>query len=143
MFQVQPVRDRKLQSDIAALLSCPYYENTYAFFAGEMDTDYTTVTAVIGMCQFTLDSTNAVIRSLAYAPGAEKDEAVFILVRTVMNFVYRADVPEISIEPDAAPADFIKALGFREHEGTYTIDLKKFYRSPCHYNSEETSNEKA
>ena len=137
MFEVQPIRDRKLQSDMAALLGCPFYENTYAFFAGEMAEDYSTVTALIALCQFSFDPDMAVIKSVAYAPECEKDEAVFILVRTVMNFAYRADIPEIAIEPDAAPAEFIKSLGFREHEGVLRIDLKKFYRSPCHYEPDE------
>jgi len=137
MFEVQPLRDRKLQADMSALLGCPYFENTYAFFAGEMAEDYRTVTALIGLCQFTYDPQLAVIKSLAYAPRSEKDEAVFILARTVMNFVYRAEIPEIAIEPDAAPAELIKSLGFREHDGVLKIDLKKFYRSPCHYEPDE------
>jgi len=137
MFQVQPIRDRKLQADIAALLGCSYYEDTFAFFAGEIADDCTTVTAVIAMCQFTFSSEKAIIRSIAFAPGSERDEAVFILARTVMNFAYRADIPTISIEPTAAPADFIRSLGFREHNGVLAIDLKKFYRSPCHYDADE------
>lgn len=137
MFEVQPLRDRKLQADMSALLGCPYYENTYAFFAGEMAEDYTTVTSLIALCQFTYNPEIAVIKSIAYAPGNEKDEAVFILARTVMNFVYRAEIPVIAIEPDAAPAEFIKSLGFREHDGVLKIDLKKFYRSPCHYEADE------
>jgi hypothetical protein len=136
MFQVQPIRDRKLQEDISSLLGCPFFEDTYAFFAGEMAEDYRTVTSVIAMCQFNLDPQTAVIKSIAYAPGCEKDEAVIILVRTVMNFMYRADIPEVSIEPDAADADFIKMLGFREKNGSLKIDLKKFYRSPCHYEAD-------
>ena len=136
MFQVQPLRDRKLQSEMAALLSCPFFENTYAFFAGEMAEDFTTVTALIAMCQFSYAPDEAVIRSVAFAPGSEEDEAVFILVRTVMNFVYRADIPLISIDKDAAPEAFIRSLGFRETDGKLSIDLKKFYRSPCHYNAE-------
>jgi len=54
----------------------------------------------------------------------------------VMNFVYRADIPLISIDKDAAPEAFIRSLGFRETDGKLSIDLKKFYRSPCHYNAE-------
>ena len=137
MFQVQPLRDRKLQEDMSALLGCPYFENTYAFFAGEMADDYATVTSLIGMCQFTFDPQLAVIKSIAYAPECEKDEAVIILVRTVMNFMYRAEIPEVAIEPDAAPAEFIRSLGFRERDGVLKIDLKKFYRSPCHYEADE------
>ena len=53
-----------------------------------------------------------------------------------MNFMYRADIPEVAIEADAAPAEFIKSLGFRERDGILKIDLKKFYRSPCHYEAD-------
>lgn len=138
MFQVQPVRDRKLQADIASVLGCEFHDNTYAFFAGEMSEDASTITALIGMCQFTLDPQNSVIHSIAYAPGCEKDEAVFILVRTVMNFIYRADIPLVSVTDTAASEEFIKSLGFRRSEdnGVWQIDLKKFYRSPCHYNKD-------
>lgn len=137
MFQVQPIRDRELQSDIAAVLGCDFFENTYAFFAGELSEDATTITSIIGMCQFTLDPENSIIRSIAYAPGCENDEAVFILVRTVMNFIFRADIPVVSITEAAAPIEFIKSLGFRQNESCeWQIDLKKFYRSPCHYNDE-------
>ena len=137
MFQVQPVRSRELQSQIAALLGCEYHENTYAFFAGELDEDAATITSLIGMCQFTFDPDRSVIKSIAYAPGCENDEAVIIMIRTVMNFVYRAEIPVISIDEGAADAEYIKSLGFREKDGEMQIDLKKFYRSPCHYNDDE------
>ena len=136
MFQVQPLRDRKLQEEMSALLGCPFFENTYAFFAGEMAEDCVTVTSLIGMCQFTYNPTLPVIKSIAYAPECEKDEAVIILVRAVMNFMYRAGIPDVAIEADAAPAEFIKSLGFRERDGMLKIDLKKFYRSPCHYEAD-------
>ncbi len=136
MFQVQPVRSKELQAQIAALLGCEFHENTYAFFAGELAEDAATITSVIGMCQFTFDPEKSVIKSIAHAPGAEKDEAVFILARTVMNSVYRAEIPIIAIEETAADMDFIKALGFRDVDGELKIDLKKFYRSPCHYNDD-------
>lgn len=138
MFQVQPIRDRKLQADIAALLGCEFFDNTYAFFAGEMSDDAATITSIIAMCQFTFAPEGSVIKSIACAPNCEKDEAVFILVRTVMNFVYRADIPTISIDESAAPLEFIKSLGFRRgDDGIWAIDLKKFYRSPCHYGDEK------
>ena len=36
MFEVQPVRSKELQSQIAALLGCEFRSDTYAFFAGEL-----------------------------------------------------------------------------------------------------------
>ena len=135
MFQVQPVRDRAVQAKLASLLGCEYFDKSYAFFAGELSDDCTTINALIALCQFTLDAEKSVIHSVAFAPGCEDDEAVFILVRTVMNYVYRAEIPYIAIDASACSADFIKKLGFREVGGEYVIDLKKFYLSPCHYNA--------
>ena len=121
MFEVQPVRSKELQSQIAALLGCKFYPDTYAFFAGELDEDCTTITSVIALCQF------------EFSP----EKAVIILVRTVMNFVYRAEIPTIVFDEAAADTEFIKSLGFRNNDGEYAIDLRKFYLSPCHYNNEE------
>ena len=137
MFQVQPVRSRELQAQIADVLQCKFYPDTYAFFAGELDEDNTTITSLIGMCQFTYAPEKAVIQSIAFPEACAKDEAVFIMVRTVMNFIYRAGIPVISAEDDAADESFIKSLGFRRHDDEWQIDLKKFYRSPCHYKSDE------
>lgn len=137
MFQVQPVRSRELQSQIADVLQCDFYPDTYAFFAGELADDNTTITSLIGMCQFTYAPEKAVIKSIAFPPECEKDEAVIILARTVMNFVYRAGIPVIAADDTSASETFLKSLGFRKHDGEYSIDLKKFYRSPCHYKPDE------
>ena len=134
MFQVQPVRSRELQAEIAKALRCEYIDGTYAFFAGELSEDCKTVTSLIGMCQFTFDPEEAVIKSLVWSPESENDEAIIILARAVMSFVYRAEIPMISIDGGILSTEFIKSLGFREADGEFRIDLKKFYLSPCHYN---------
>lgn len=135
MFQVQPVRSRELQKQIADALSSEYLSDTYAFFAGEVTDDGTTVTSLIGLCQFTFDPEKSVIRSLTPAPGSEEDEAITILVRAVMYSVYRAEIPYIAFGEGVYPDDKIKKMGFRNIDGEWQIDLKKFYESPCHYNA--------
>ena len=137
MFQVQPVRTRELQAQLAEALGCPLFDDTYAFYAGELSEDAAEITSLIGLCQFAFDPRKCVIRSVAAAPGCEKDEAVFIMVRTVMNWIYRAEIPYVTIEESAAPVDYIRSLGFRKIEGEWIIDLEKFYRSPCQYGHEE------
>lgn len=137
MFQVQPVRSRELQAQIADVLQCSFHPDTYAFFAGELAEDNATITSLIGMCQFTYAPEKAVIKSIAFPESCAKDEAVFIMVRTVMNFVYRAGIPAIFADDNAADEAFIKALGFRKQDDEWKIDLKKFYRSPCHYKPDE------
>lgn len=142
MFKVQPLRSKEVQQELAASLGVTYYENTYSFFTVEMDEEATKILSIIGLCQFEYSPDGAVIKSIAAAPDKKCDEAVFIMVRTVMNFCYRAEIPTIALEISdnendlTSDADFVKSLGFREKTG-YVIDLKKFYRSPCHYNETE------
>ena len=135
MFQVQPVRSRELQEQIASALGAEFHKDTYSFFAGEVTDDGTTVTSLIGLCQFTFDPEMSVIKALTPAPGSEEDEAITILVRAVMYSVYRAEIPFISFGSGVYPDDKIKKMGFRNIDGQWQIDLKKFYESPCHYNA--------
>ena len=144
MFKVQPLRSKEVQKELADLLGVPCYDNTYAFFTVDLDEEGTKILSVIGMCQFEYSPDGAVIKSIAAAPDKKEDESVFIMVRTVMNFCYRAEIPTIAIEISENQNDltsdlsFVRALGFREKSG-YVIDLKKFYRSPCHYNENENT----
>jgi len=141
MFKVQPLRSREVQQELAAALGVPFYENTYSFFAVEMDEEATKILSIIGLCQFEYTPDGAVLKSIAASPDKKGDEAVFIMVRTVMNFCYRAEIPTIALEISdnendlTSDPEFVKSLGFREKTG-YVIDLKKFYRSPCHYETE-------
>ena len=137
MFKVQPVREPGLQAQIASLLGGKYIENTFAFFAGEMEDDFTTVKQLIAQCQFSLTPEKAIIRSLEIAEGSEDDEAVTVLVRAVMSWLDKADVPFIEFDDGAASEEKIRSFSFRRNEnGRYSVDLRKFYRSPCHYNKE-------
>ena len=144
MFKVQPLRSKEVQHELAEALGVSFYENTYAFFTVDMDEEGTKILSIIGMCQFEYSPDGAVIKSIAASPDKKEDEAVFIMVRTVMNFCYRAEIPTIAIEISENPNDltsdlsFVRSLGFREKSG-YVIDLKKFYRSPCHYNENENT----
>ncbi len=144
MFKVQPVRSKELQAEIAKALGVDFFENTYAFFAVEVNENATAILSIIGMCQFEFSPDGAIIKSIAAAPNKKEDEAIFIMVRTVMNFCYRAELPTISapctdeMSTDSElihNASFIQSLGFRESNG-YVINLKDFYKSPCHYNNE-------
>ena len=136
MFKVEPIRSPELHRDVCAHLGCDYAEGTYAFLVGEMNEDFSAITDVFGICQFVLDPTEAVIRSIAYSEAHKDDEAITIMVRAVMSFCFRAEIPSIAIEDGAASEDYIKSIGFRQNDGVWRVDLKKFYTSPCHYNAE-------
>ena len=138
MFQVTPVRSREMQADMAQAVGCPFFENTFAFCAVELSDDAAQVTGLIALCQFTYSPGEAVIRSVGVMPGSEEDEAVTVLVRGVMAFLNRAEIPFVYIEDTAAPAEWIRRWSFRRTEdGRLGIDLGKFYRSPCGYEGDD------
>ena len=134
MFQVTPVRSRELQAELAASVGCPFFENTFAFCAVELSDDAKEVRGLIALCQFTYSPEEAVIRSVGVMPGSEGDEAVTVLVRGVMAFLNRAEIPFVYAEESAASPEQLKAWSFRRGaDERLGIDLKKFYSSPCHY----------
>ena len=141
MYQVQPVRSRALQEQLAAALGAPFFADTFSFCAAELTDDAREITALLGLCQFTYAPGEAVIRSVAAAPGFRDDEAITVMVRAVMAFLNRAEIPFVFIDEGAAPSDRVRQWGFRplpsDPAGRQGIDLAKFYRSPCHYNKEE------
>ena len=134
MYQIQPIRSRELQQELAEKLGCRLVPGTYAMYAGELGDDLSTVTELIAMCQFTFGAEEAEIKSLAVADSHEADEAVTVLVRAVMSIVDKAEIPVISVTESVMPEDRIRKLGFRKQpDGRWTIDLVKFYMSPCGY----------
>lgn len=134
MFTVKPVRDKELQKALAAVFSCPCLEDCYAFLAGNTE-DGETITSLIGFAQFVMHGdTDAILQTVS---GVEDREAMVILVRTLMNFVYRAGIPVLYLEENACSKEDAAEYGFRrDHAGRLAIDLVRFYRSPCHYQSE-------
>lgn len=137
MFTVKPVREKTLQESLAKVFQCEYYNDCYAFLAGNTD-DGEVLTSLLGFTQFVMHGdADAVIRNVTPSPGFYDEEVIVIMVRALMNFVYRAGIPFIYMDDEACPEEMIKKFGFRRTNDRWTIDLKKFYFSPCHYNDSE------
>ena len=134
MFEVQPIRSPELQAEVAEKLGGKYIDGTFAFYAAEMEDDFTNVKYPIALLQFTLSPEKAVIKSLDIREGSEDDEAVTVLVRAAMSWVNKADVPFIEFDDGATDDEYIRSVSFRRNEnGRWSVDLGKFYKSPCAY----------
>ncbi len=139
MFTVKPVREKELQEALAKVFGCEYFADSYAFLAGNSD-DGETLTSLLGFSQFVMHGEeDAVILNITPAPNYYDEEVIIIMVRTLMNFVYRAGIPVIYLGEGACDEESAKKFGFRRGsaDGRWCIDLKKFYISPCHYNADE------
>ena len=137
MFEVMPVRSPELQKELCETLGKTHADGTFAYYAAEMEDDLTTVKYPIAVLEFALSSEKAVIKTLGIREGSEKDEAVTVLVRAVMSWVNKAEVAQIEFDDGAADEELIRSFSFRRNDGgRWSVDLGKFYRSPCHYGKE-------
>lgn len=140
MFVVKPLPDKKLRREICADLGTDYFEGSYSYLAAELADDRSTVVAVIGICQFYMTDADGDLRgeivSLVPADGREGDEAMIVMCRAVMNFMWRAGCRSVILNNNAGPADLLKRCGLIRTEEGYSADLDEFYTSPCHYNKE-------
>ena len=135
MLVIKPIQEKDVQKKLAEKCGCKYEESAFAYAARECESDGETVKYTIGICQFTLCNGEGQIISIRTVPGVEDDEALMIMTRTVMNFMFRCEVPVAEMLPDAADDALKDKLGFvLGKDGRRTIDLALFYESPCHYN---------
>lgn len=133
MLAVKPVPQAELAAGLCELTGIPYDPQAYTYFAADVNEDDTKINHIIGVCTFIMRGGVNRIEYLREAEGICDEEAMIIMARTVMNFMYRCEVDTVSVSTDGVSAHMIKKLGFREKDGEYTIDLKKFYISPCKY----------
>lgn len=141
MFVVKPLPDMDLQREICADLGTECFEGSYSYLAAELADDKSSVVGIIGICQFYMTDADGARRgeivSLVPAEGREDDEAMIVMCRAVMNFMWRAGCKNVILSESAGPADLLKRCGLIKNEDGYSADLDEFYTSPCHFNKED------
>ncbi len=134
MLAVKPVVDIDIAREICAFCNIPFDLENFTYFAADVNEDASKMNYIIGVCTCKIKGDVNRIEYLREANGVDDDEAMIIMARTVMNFMYRCEVKRLSVNPDGVSEKFIKKLGFRKDESGYFIELSDFYKSPCSYN---------
>lgn len=137
MFAVKPVPEFELQKEICAALNANCPEGSSAYFAAELSENGDAVSELIGVCCFFQDE-NAEICTLCPATGREDDEAMIIMCRAVMNFLWRQGSLTAHLPFTAGPSELLKKCGLKMCEDGYSVDLNEFYKSPCHYSEAQS-----
>lgn len=134
MLAVKPIYDFNVKDELCRLCGVEHRTDSYAYFAADVNDDATKINFIIGVCVFNMKGENNVIEALRAAPGVEDEEAMIIMARAVMNFMYRAGVKKVRLNKDGTSLSTAEKLGFKESE-KMTIDLAEFYKSPCKFTS--------
>lgn len=127
MLSVLPIQDKNIQKELCELCNVAFDANSFAYRADDG--------GFLGICQFRFISETGEINGFKYAPDICDNEAMIIMLRAAMNFMHRCGLKKSIFTADNISAPLIELSSFKkEDSGLYSIDLDKFYISPCHYN---------
>ena len=132
MLAVKPIYDPALREELCAHCGAASSPDLYAYFAADVTDDAAKINFIIGICTFRMKGGENVITELRCAPGVDDEEALMIMARAVMNFMYRAGVENVTLNKAGVDQNTAKKLGFLELENM-TINLPEFYKAPCRY----------
>lgn len=130
MFIVRAIQDKVLQKSLCESMGAEYCENALAYFAADLNEDCETIAEYIGICQFIMQGDAEILTYICYEDRYD-DEAVLVMLRTVMSFLHRCGVKYCYFYEKAASDVLAKKSGFIYKDGRYEINLEKFYSSKC------------
>ena len=123
MLTVLPIQSKDTQKELCEICGVTYNENAFAYRADDGD--------FIGICQFYFNDNKGYIDSLTYAPDVSDWEAMIIMLRAAMSFMYRCGIGLVYLS-SSTDEDLLKRSGFLKNtDGVYYIDVKKFYGGSC------------
>lgn len=134
MFAVKPLEDKNVQKELCALLKTEYKSDSLAYFAADLNEDGTAILGIIGILQFKMSDDSAEILTLIPADGKENDEAMIIMERAAMSFMWRSGIKTMIMKETAGPETVLSRSGLPKKNGEYFVDLGVFFDSPCHFN---------
>ena len=126
MLTVLPIQSKDTQKELCEICGAIYNQSSFAYRA---DDD-----RFIGICQFKFSNNNGYIENLTYAPDVSDWEAMIIMLRAAMNFMFRCGIKLCYFCENSTNDDLLSRSGFlKDENGQYYIDIQKFYTSSCHH----------
>ena len=125
MLTVLPIQSKDEQKELCLKCDVEYDIESFCYRADDGD--------FIGICQFCFDNGIGYIKNLAYAPNMDDTEAMIIMLRATMSFMYRCGLEKSILTDGCMPENLRNMSGYiKNADGIYTFDLKKFYGGHCH-----------
>ena len=133
MLAVKPVMDAALAKELCELCAVPYKADSYTYFAADVNEDATKINHIIGVCTCRMKGNVNELEAVYAAPGVDDEEALIIMARTVMNFMYRCEVKRVTLDRRYTDAELARKLGFSADGEELALDLVEFYKAPCKF----------
>ncbi len=123
MLIINPIQDKNYQQEVC--VSCGFeYKPLYFAYSAKIDEK------LIASCQFDILGKNCVISDFGMVKGLNEDlEALIIMGRAVLNFMELSGAESCTF--DSPQTKYAKAIGFKEENETFRINLKGLFDSKC------------
>ena len=125
MFKITPIQDKTMQEEICSLCGAKFHSNAFAYHMFDIESGET-----MGMSQFEIGEAGY-IYDIKEAPDRDDFEAMFILARQTMNFIDICENHICYAAKDAASAQLLKAVGFKEEDGEYFCNMTGMFDGHC------------
>ncbi len=123
MLTVLPIQSKETQKELCEKCGVTYNASAFAYRADDGD--------FIGICQFYFKNNNGYIDNLTYAPNVSDWEAMIIMLRASMSFMYRCGIQMVYLD-SSTDEELLKKSGFlKNNDDIYYIDVQKFYGGSC------------
>lgn len=130
MLYIRPIMDKTLQKELCERSGAIYNEDFFAYFASESADCGETIDRYLGILQFSINK-SAKLETITQMPGIDDEEAMIIMARAAMSFIYRDCGIERLYVSERIDFELAEKLGFDKSNGV--MDLESFFKSPCQY----------
>lgn len=123
MLIIKPIQDKNFQKEMCEICNFKFDPIQFAYSA-ENDGE------LIASCQFDILGKESEISGLGMVADKEEDlEALIILGRAVLNFLELSGAERCICK--AKDTRLARAIGFKELDGEYKIELKGLFDGKC------------
>ncbi len=133
MLVIKPVADVAIAEALCCEIGETYIKDSFTYFAADTDEIGEKINYIIGVCSFTMRSAHNEIVLLKSAPNVDDEEALIIMARAVMNFMYRCEVKTVTADENGVSERLLDKLGFTKENGKFTLNLEEYYKAPCKF----------
>ncbi len=128
MLKVLPIQTKDEQKALCAECNIEFKPDLLAY-AATVDGTF------VGMSQFKLTAAGGLVYDLAPVRDRFDFEAMFVLGRGTLNFIDLCGVHFarfVGVASDEQSTRLLKAVGFKEEGGEYSVNLEGFFTDHCH-----------
>lgn len=131
MLIVKPVNNKLFQNELCDLCNVKFIENSLAYYAAEWSISEDKLDYYIGICQFTIFNDTGRIINLREKENVKDDEAMIIMLRACLSFMYRSGLKNAYIEASENNINVINTLKIPCVNGGFQVDLEKLFNRSC------------